>query len=168
MNEKWLRRLINFWPPMFFAGIKATRISDDFRAIDVSLTLRWYNRNYVGTYFGGSLFSMTDPWYMLMLMHNLGRDYYVWDRGAHIDFLAPGRGVVRAQFRITDETLEHIREQTASGEKYLPEFTVDILNENDTLVARVVRTLYVRHKPHQRPPRDSTLHGSSAEEPPKL
>src|SRR5690625_6218597 len=77
MNEKWLRRLINFWPPMFFAGIKATRISDDFRAIDVSLTLRWYNRNYVGTHFGGSLFSMTDPWYMLMLMHNLGRDYYV-------------------------------------------------------------------------------------------
>src|SRR5690625_7984539 len=105
---------------------------------------------------------MTDPWYMLMLMHNLGRDYYVWDRGAHLDFLEPGRGVVRAQFRITDETLEHIREQTASGEKYLPEFTVDILNENDTLVARAVRTIYVRHKHHESRPRNSTHHAARA------
>src|SRR5690625_1798646 len=152
MNEKWLRRLINFWPPMFFAGIKATRISDDFRAIDVSLTLRRYNRNYVGTHFGGSLFSMTDPGYMLMLMHNLGRDYYVWDRGAHIDLLAPARGVVRAQLRITDETLEHMREQRAAGDKYPPEFTVDLLAEKHTLVAQVVRPLYVRHKPHRRSP----------------
>src|SRR5690554_311901 len=166
MNEKWLRRLINFWPPMFFAGIKATRISEDFRAIDVALKLRWYNRNYVGTHFGGSLFSMTDPWYMVMLMHNLGRDYYVWDRSAHIDFLAPGRGVVRAEFRLSDEILEHIRRQTASGDKYLPEFTIDILDESDTLVARVLRTLYVRHKPHRRSPDSSVVQDSSEREVP--
>ena len=30
----------------------------------VKLTLRWYNRNYVGTHFSGNLFTMTDPFYM--------------------------------------------------------------------------------------------------------
>jgi acyl-coenzyme A thioesterase PaaI-like protein len=152
MRKNLVRRLANFWPPLFFAGIKATRISEDFREIDIALKLRWYNRNYVGTHFGGSLFSMTDPWYMLMLMHNLGRDYFVWDRSAHIDFKAPGRGVVRAEFRLEDETLERIRRHTDAGEKYLPEFVIDILDEDDTLVARVTRTVYVRHKPRRRPP----------------
>ncbi|MDQ2077702.1 DUF4442 domain-containing protein [Marinimicrobium sp. ABcell2] len=151
MRKNMVRRLVNFWPPLFFAGIKATRISKDFREIDIALKLRWYNRNYVGTQFGGSLFSMTDPWYMLMLMYNLGREYYVWDRSAHIDFKAPGRGVVRAEFRLNEEILERIRRHTDNGEKYLPEFTIDILDEDDQLVAQVVRTLYVRHKPRRRP-----------------
>lgn len=151
MKKALVRRLVNFWPPLFFAGIKATRISPDFRTIDVALKLRWYNRNYVGTQFGGSLFAMTDPWYMMMLMHNLGGDYYVWDKSAHIDFTAPGRGPVRAEFRLDDATLDRIRAHTRHGEKYLPEFTVDILDRDDTLVARVVRTIYVRHKPHKRP-----------------
>lgn len=151
MNKKWVRRLVNFWPPFFFTGIKATYIRPDFRVIEIELKLRWYNRNYVGTQFGGSLFSMTDPWYMMMLLYNLGEDYYVWDKSAHIDFLQPGRGRVRALFEIDDQLLEHIRSETAMGEKYLPQFTIDILDDDDRVVARVVRTLYIRHKPHRRP-----------------
>lgn len=150
MKASTLRRLINLWPPFFFTGIGATRISEDYREVDVSLALRWYNRNYVGTHFGGSLFAMTDPWYMLMLMHRLGRDYYVWDREASIEFLAPGRGKVRAIFRLDDATLETIRANTASGEKYLPRFVIDILDDKDEVVARVSKTLYIRRKPDAR------------------
>jgi acyl-coenzyme A thioesterase PaaI-like protein len=145
-----LIKLINFWPPFLFAGIRRTRLDPDFRAIDVELVLRWFNRNYVGTHFGGSLFAMTDPWFMLMLMQNLGRDYYVWDKRSTIDFIAPGRGVVRAEFRIDEALLAAIREHTAAGEKYLPEFTVDILDAEQKLVARVHKTIYIRKKPPQR------------------
>jgi acyl-coenzyme A thioesterase PaaI-like protein len=147
-----LRRLINFWPPFLFAGIRSTRIDPDFRAIDVALVLRWFNRNYVGTHFGGSLFAMTDPWYMLMLMQNLGRDYYVWDQRSTIEFIAPGRGTVRAEFRIDEALLETIRQQTAAGAKYLPDFTIDIRDANQELVARVHKTIYIRKKPQQRQP----------------
>jgi len=150
LSWQWVRRLVNFWPPLFFTGIKATHISPDFRHIEVVLKLRWYNRNFVGTQFGGSLFAMTDPWYMLMLVHNLGPDYFVWDKSAHIDFIAPGRAAVKAVFRVDDDLLERIYAHTAEGKKYLPTFTVDVVDTEGHVVARVHRTLYVRAKPHKR------------------
>jgi acyl-coenzyme A thioesterase PaaI-like protein len=149
MKAKTFRRLINFWPPFLFSSIRATYVSDDYRCVNVSLRLRWYNRNNVGTLFGGNLFAMTDPWFMLMLLENLGRDYYVWDKKASIDFVAPGKGTVSAQFVLDEQILEEIREHTKKGEKYLPEFQVDILDEKNKLVARVNKTLYVKRKPHR-------------------
>jgi acyl-coenzyme A thioesterase PaaI-like protein len=80
MNARLFRFGINLWPPFLFTGIHVTRITPDYRQIDVELRLRPWNRNYVGTHFGGSLFAMTDPFWMLGLLHILGRDYYVWDR----------------------------------------------------------------------------------------
>jgi acyl-coenzyme A thioesterase PaaI-like protein len=147
MRAKILRHVINIWPPLFFNAIKVTHISDNFREIDVTLKLRWYNRNNVRVQFGGNLFAMTDPWYMLMLMENLGRDYYVWDKKASIDFVSPGRSHVSARFMLTQEKLDQIRAATAHGEKYLPEFTIDILDTENKLVARVHRTVYVKRKP---------------------
>ncbi len=146
MKSTTLRRLINLWPPYLFSGIRSTYLSADYRSADVELRQHWYNRNYVGTHFGGSLFAMTDAWYMVMLIQNLGRDYYVWDKSAAIEYISPGRGTVRAQFRLSEEIIEMIRAQTDGGEKYFPEFIVDIVNAENELVARVTRTLYVRRK----------------------
>ena len=93
-----LRLLINSWPPLLGAGIKIKSLSRDYRDIVVNLSLRWYNKNYVGTHFGGSIFAMTDPFYMLMLIKNLGDEYIVWDKAAQIDFKKPGTGVLTAHF----------------------------------------------------------------------
>ena len=147
MKAQTLRRLINLWPPLFFNSIRATRITDNYREIDVTLKLRWYNRNNVRTQFGGNLFAMTDPWYMLMLMENLGRDYFVWDKKATIDFISPGRTAVTAKFILTEEKIAEIRTATATGEKYLPEFVIDIYNIKQELVAQIHRTVYVKRKP---------------------
>jgi acyl-coenzyme A thioesterase PaaI-like protein len=94
-----LRRLINIWGPFRGAGIVVTSLADDWSHARVVLKERLLNRNYVGTHFGGSLFAMTDPFYMLMLMHRLGKGYRVWDRAASIDFLSPGRGTLIARVR---------------------------------------------------------------------
>jgi hypothetical protein len=112
--------------------------------------LNWYNRNFVGTQFGGSLYSMVDPMYMLLLMPLLGGDYVVWDKAEHIDFVSPGKGPVFAEFTITDALLDQIRAQTAGGEKVLPELTVEVRDGEGTLVATVHKTLYVRLKPKAR------------------
>jgi len=108
--------------------------------------VRRFNRNYVRTHFGGSLFAMTDPWYMLMLMDLLGREYVVWDQRSAIEFVKPGRGTVTAQFRLSDATVAEIRARTAGGDKYLPEFSLDVTDEAGEVVARVRKTLYVRRK----------------------
>jgi acyl-coenzyme A thioesterase PaaI-like protein len=150
MNTSTLRLGINLWPPFLFSGIRVTRLSADYREAEVTLRQHWYNRNYVGVHFGGSLFAMTDAMYMIMLLQNMGHDYYVWDQRASIDYLKPGRGTVTARFELDDAILADIREHTAGGEKYLPEFSVDITDASGETVARVKKTLYVRKKPAKR------------------
>ena len=140
------RRIMGLWPPFMGAGIRVDHISRDWRRVDVSLVLRWYNRNYVGTHFGGSLFAMTDPFYMLMLLRNLGRDYLVWDQSSRIEFIKPGRSRVRACFKLDEDTLAAIVEQTAANTRYLHPFTVEVLDGRGEVVARVHKTLYIRRK----------------------
>ena len=140
---------MNLWPPFLGAGIKVNHIGVDFREVVVSMKLRWYNRNYVGTHFGGSLAAMTDPFYMLMLIHILGNEYTVWDKTSTIDFIAPGRGTVTARFRLKDEQITEIKENTAKGDAYFPEFSVDIVNESGEVIATVKKILYVRKKQSQ-------------------
>jgi len=151
MQAKALRRGMNLWPPLLFAGIRICRISDDFCAVDVELRERFYNKNYVGCHFGGSLFAMTDPFWMMMVMRNLDRSYTVWDKSAAIDFLRPGRGTVRAEFRLAADALHDIRANTAAEDaKYLKTFSVDIVNDDAETVARVTKTLHIRRKPDTR------------------
>lgn len=149
-KARFLRWALNLYPPYLGAGIRVRHISADFKRVQVKMGLGWYNRNYVGTQFGGSLYSMTDPFFMLMLMENLSRDYIVWDKAASIDFIAPGKGPVFAEFSIDDGLLDTIRARTAEGEKYLPELQVDVRDGTGALIAKVHKTLYVRLKPRAR------------------
>ena len=142
-----LRIFGNLWRPFRGAGIKITYVSPDYRELKVEMKLRWYNRNYVGTHFGGSLYSMTDPFYMLMLINNLGRGYIVWDKSASIEFIKPGRSTVYAHFEFTEAEIEDIRQQADNQDKYIFDKPVDVIDENGQLIARVVKTLYVRKKP---------------------
>lgn len=141
-----LRRILNLYGPYLGAGVRVRYLARDYREAQVEMKLRWYNRNYVGTHFGGSLFSMVDPFYMLLLMNTLGRQYIVWDASAAIDFVKPGRGTVKAHFVVTDAMLEDIRQHTANGDKYLPTYTVNVLDDNNELIAKVSKTLYIRRK----------------------
>jgi acyl-coenzyme A thioesterase PaaI-like protein len=141
-----LRSWINLWPPFLGAGIRVKYIAPDMKAVDVEMKLRWWNANYVGTHFGGSLFAMTDAFYMLMLMANFGRDYIVWDKAASIRYRKPGKGKVRAEFRLTDAQLDDIREKVKCLPKYEPIFKVEVRDEQGTVIAEVEKLLYVRKK----------------------
>jgi acyl-coenzyme A thioesterase PaaI-like protein len=146
-----LRRGMGWWPPFLGAGIKVTSFADDFRDAVVEMKLGRLNRNAVGTHFGGSLYAMTDPFFAIMLMHNLGERFLVWDKAGAIEYVAPGRGTVRAHFHLSERRIEEIREHASAGNKVFPEFQVNIKDETDSLVARVHKTLYVRLKPRHRP-----------------
>ena len=150
MKPQHLRLGMNLWPPFLGAGIRVRHIAEDWREVIVDLRHGLMNRNYVGTHYGGSLFSMTDPFYALMLMHLLGERYLVWDQAASIEFVAPGRGTVTARFALSPQRVDEIRAQAASGEKVLPKFDVEVRGSDNALVARVRKTLYVRLKPRFR------------------
>jgi hypothetical protein len=145
-NKKRLLRLLRVWPPFLGAGIHVTHVADDFRSIDVELRLRFWNRNYVGTHFGGSLYSMCDPFFMVMLIENLGPDYIVWDKSPTIRFKRPGKGTVKASFRLTQEKIEEVRSQADTLGKVEPQFQVVVTDAEGNVVAEVDKLLYVRKK----------------------
>ncbi|MFI6443711.1 DUF4442 domain-containing protein [Kitasatospora sp. NPDC050543] len=146
MTAATFRRGINLWPPFLFAGIRVMAVSEDFRFAKVRLRLGRLNRNYVGTHFGGSIFAMTDPFWMLLIMQNLGRDYVVWDAAAEITFVSPGRGDIFAEFALSDDRLAEIRELTQEGKKALVWFDTEVLASDGGVVARVRKQVYIREK----------------------
>lgn len=141
-----LHRRINFYPPYLGAAVRVTRISDDFRNVEVEMPLRFYNRNYVGTHFGGSLYSMVDPFYMLMLMNILGPGYIVWDKAASIRFKKPGKGVMKASFHLSEEQIAEIRAAAETQSKVEPQFLVLIKDAEGNVIAEIDKLLYVRKK----------------------
>jgi acyl-coenzyme A thioesterase PaaI-like protein len=146
LKASTLRRILNFWPPFLFSGIHVVKISDDFRHARVELRMRPWNRNYVGTHFGGSLFAMTDPFWMIMVKERLGRDYMVWDKAAEIEFVKPGRGTVHAEFNLDEAVLDELRAATAGGEKDLRWFGTEVIDTAGDTVARIRKQVYVRRK----------------------
>lgn len=146
LRQKFLEKLINFYGPFVGAGVKLEHMSKDFREARVSMKLTFYNKNYMGTQFGGSLYAMVDPWYMLMLIKNLGKEYIVWDKAATIQFRKPGRGKVTAKFHLTDAHLEEIRATLVTQNKMDYIFKVEIRDEENKLIAEVDKVLYVRKK----------------------
>ncbi len=141
------RRGVSLYPPYLGAGIVVTEVSADFRRVVVELRAHAWNRNYVGTHFGGSLYSMTDPFFMLMLMRNLGPNVVVWDKAGSIRFRKPGRGTVRAVFELQQATLEAIEARLASGVRSLDEvFRVVVTDADGEVVAELEKTVYVRRK----------------------
>src|SRR5271167_4847746 len=145
-SSRALRRWVNLWPPLLGMGIRVRHIAPDMRSVDVEMKLRFWNANYVGTHFGGSLFAMTDPFYMLMLMSNLGRDYIVWDKAATIRYRTPGRGTVRAEFRLSDSQIDDIREKLKTLPKYEPVFSVEVKDDAGVVIAEVEKVIHVRKK----------------------
>lgn len=143
---KYLRLIANWWSPFRGAGIRIDYVSPDYREVKVSMKLRWYNRNYVGTHFGGSLYAMTDPFYMMMLINNLGRNYIVWDKAAKIEFKKPGRGTVYTHFVFSDEEIRDIKAKADELGKYIFDKPVDVVTDDGEVVASVIKTLYVRRR----------------------
>lgn len=146
MKKSTFFRLMSLWPPFLGAGIKVKFVSDDFTEVIVESKLHFWNQNYVKTQYGGTLFSMTDPFYMLMLIEALGKDYIVWDKSASIRFKKPGKTKVTAHFHLQPDTLDHIRTTLNSQEKMDIEFKVDIKDDDNEVVAEVTRLVYIRKK----------------------
>ena len=146
VSPRVARWVINLWPPFIGAGIHIEYIAADWSEARVRMHHRLLNSNIFGTHFGGSLFAMTDPFFAILMLHRLGRDYVLWDKASSIDFRLPARGTVRAVFTLSEADVEKARQMTASGEKYEPTFIVDIKNREGEIVARVNKTLYIRRK----------------------
>lgn len=146
LGQRILMRIVNLYPPYLGAGVRVLHGEGDAHTIRVTMPLRFYNRNLFGTQFGGSLYSMCDPWFVFVLVRNLGDDYVVWDKAAAIDFLRPGKGRVNATFHVPPERVEEIRAEVERDGKSEPVLVAEVVGEDGEVVARVRKHLWVRRK----------------------
>ena len=146
LPHRLIRFGMNLWPPFLGAGIKVVEISSDWRHIDTRLKLHWYNKNLVGTHFGGSIFSLVDAFPMIMLIRHLGSNYIVWDKAATIQFKKPGRTTISASFTFSQEEIENIKTKADLNEKYIFDYPVDVKDIDNNIIATVTKTIYVRRK----------------------
>lgn len=126
---------------------KIIHVSDDLLEVNIKIPLSYKNRNYVGSIFGGSLFSATDPIYMIQLMQILGNDYVVWDKEASIKFKRPAKKDGYADFIFTDEEIEEIKKRV-SDEKEIDLIKHVQIKDKEalTVFAEVSKTIYVADK----------------------
>ncbi len=137
----------NFWPPFIGAGISIRKVEGGWgggmRAMDIRLRLWPWNSNYVGTQFGGSLFAMTDPFLMVMLMRRLGRDFVVWDKAASIRYLRPGRTDCFVRFEVSDELVSVLRARAEREGRFDWTTKVEIRDADGRVVAEVDKVIYI-------------------------
>ena len=143
-REKY--KYMSWYGPFVGAGIKVTNISEDLTFFRAEMNLNWYNKNIVGTHFGGSLYAMCDPFFMLILLENLGKDFIVWDKSALIRFRKPGRMKVYADFSISRERIEEIKSEVQDAGKMEYTFTAEVKDMNGLLIAEVEKLVYVKRK----------------------
>jgi len=146
MSRKKMERVLRLYPPFLGAGIWVHRIADDFLTIEVKMRLRFWNKTGIGSHFGGSLYAMCDPFFMLILMKTLGPGYLVWDKAATIRFKKPGTGTVWATFQVPQQRVEEIRTDTDRHGRSEPQFQVLVKDDDDNVIAEVDKWLVVKKK----------------------
>lgn len=138
------KHMMNIYPPYVGAGIKVDEVNFDTGVIRITMGLNKLNQNIVGTQFGGSLYSMTDPFIMLLLMQKLGNEYVVWDKSASIDFIKAGKNAVTADIAISDEEVAMIKDLAKDGEPVFRDYSINIKDKQGVIVAKVEKKLYIR------------------------
>lgn len=122
-------------------------VSSDLHEVKVKLPISYRNKNYVGSIFGGSLFSAVDPIPMVQLINILGNEYVVWDKSASIQFKAPAKEDVYADFQYTEEELAGIRGRVdRDRETEVRKVTLLTDKSGGRTFCEVEKTLYVADK----------------------
>lgn len=136
------------WSPMYRrTTAKIDEVAQDLSRITIKIPLSWKNKNYVGTIFGGSMFSATDPIFMVQLINLLGNDYVIWDKSATIKFKRPANETLFGEFIVGHEELKNIRERIRKENEIEIVKTTILTNKDKTKEFCVVdKTLYIADK----------------------
>ncbi len=134
---------MNLYPMYFGTGGKILTISKDWKLVKLRLRRNMWTYNFVGTIFGGSMFAASDPFYMLMLLHILGKkNFVVWDKAATIKFIAPGRTTLYTDLILTEADIEMVREGIKNNGFIVFDKTIEWKDASGKIHAVITRTIY--------------------------
>ncbi|MGB5417872.1 DUF4442 domain-containing protein [Algibacter sp.] len=135
------------WSPMFRRSTgKVIHVSSDLHYVKIKIPLSWKNKNFVGSIFGGSMLSATDPIYMIQLIKILGDDYVVWDKSATINYKRPGKETLFCEFNFSQEDIISIKKEVKNKGEIDIIKTPKIINKEGIIIAELSKTIYVASK----------------------
>ena len=140
------RLLFNLSPMYKNTGGKLIKVSDDLHYIKIQLLFNYKTRNYVGTIYGGHMYSSVDGIYVIQLMHILGDNYIVWDKSAKIKFKRPANKTLFADFKISDELIEQIKNDIVKDKEKDYNLFVNLTDANGNIYAQVEKVIYIASK----------------------
>jgi len=145
-KDKLFKYGFNFSPMYRRSTAKISNVSKDLLQVDITLPISYKNKNYVGSIFGGSLFSAVDPIPMVQLIHLLSDEYIVWDKSAQIFFKKPARADLYASFIYTAEELTEIKKQVALQKELEIVKTTLLVDRSGLVHCKVLKTIYIAEK----------------------
>lgn len=140
--------LFNYSPMYRRSNARLISVSDDIHHVKIKIALNYKNKNYMGTMFGGSMLSATDPIFMIQLIQILGDDYVVWDNATTIRFKKPANQLSYAHFTFSIEEIEQIKKDVAQVNEIDLVKTVPIESNTKEVFAVVEKTIYISTKKH--------------------
>ena len=146
IKSRLLKWRFNFFPAYRRCGARITFISDDFHEVRIKLLKHWNNVNHVGTIWGGSLYGAIDPVYTLMLSTILGKEYFVIDKSANIQFRRMGSGVLTGRFILPVGEIDEIVSLLKTRKKIDREYNAQLVNDNNEVIVEAKKVIHVRRK----------------------
>ena len=148
-KHKLFKYGFNLSPMYRRSTARITEVSADLHHVVVKLPISYRNRNYVGSIFGGSMFSAVDPVPMVQLMNLLGDGYVVWDKSAQIQFKVPAKEDLYADFSYSEEELNDIVANVNKHQETHIEKLTKLTDETRSQVfCEVNKTIYIASKSH--------------------
>lgn len=137
---------VNVWPCIWCTGSRVRFVSSDFKELHLTLTLNIRTRNRVGTVFGGSIYSSVDPYFMLMFMQILGKNFVVWDKAAAFKFVRPVSGPIKCRFLISDELVADVKHHIELRGEYTFDLPLHYEDNDGKVYATFTKTIYAADK----------------------
>ena len=125
---------------------RVVAVNPGFWTVDIKIPLSYKNRNYAVTIFGGSLFSATDPIYMVQLIQIIGTDYIVWDKASKVKFKRPANAEAFANFQFEKSEVEQLKKCVTEENEVDLIKMVEIRNAEGKVFCEIEKTIYVTSK----------------------
>ena len=136
----------NISPMYRRSGGRIVEASENLDFIKIKIKLNYKTRNYVGTMYGGHMYSCLDGIYMVQLINLLGKSFVVWDKVATIKFKRPGTSTLFAEFNISKELIEKIKVDVVEQNEIDLKLDVNLVDSNGKVCAEVEKVIYISSK----------------------
>lgn len=142
-NARVFGRLLSMYPAFLFFGARV-RFGEEFHKATLRLPLRWYFRNGHGTFFGGAILAISDPFPAIMFAKCIPWAK-TWTKTHQVDFLLPGKSTLFAEIQINPLEIIEIENILTEKGKYINTYQYYFCNKEGEQIALVTSTVYMRN-----------------------